>query len=259
MAITENSVSRLLDSLPAIFQEDREQEDPNFLGRFLLSFERILLGLGETSSSVPEPGLEEIIGGGQVDFGGSGTSAVLGGVERYFESGFKKRLNDEGVIEELFLSETESVPSDFLPWLAGWLALTLREDWNDWQKRELIANASELYRLRGTPKGLKDFLGIYIQHPQLEIEIDEQNTPFQLGVHSQIGIDTFLDGGPPFYFHVHLTLPIADMEERRKQYEIAPAIIDLQKPAHTWYTLTFGMPIFQINVHSQIGVDTVLG
>lgn len=245
MAITENSVSRLLDSLPAIFQEDREQGKANFLGRFLLAFERILLGLGETSASVPEPGLEEIIGGGQVDFGGTGTSAVLGGVERYFESGF--------LSENELMPGTESVPRDFLPWLAGWLALTLREDWEEWQQRELIAKAGELYRLRGTPQGMEMFLRIYTR---LGMQIDEQNTPFQIGVHSQIGKDTILDGGSPFYFHVQVLL---SKQLTKEQYETASAIIDLQKPAHTWYTLTAETPIFQIDVHSQVGVDTVLG
>ena len=58
--------SSLLNYLPAIFQEDSEANQPNFLGRFLLAFERILLGLGEISSEVPQPGIEEILGGGNI-------------------------------------------------------------------------------------------------------------------------------------------------------------------------------------------------
>lgn len=251
MAVTENQVSSLLDYLPAVFQEDREPGKADFLGRFLLAFERILLGLGETSSTVPQPGLEEIAGGGSIRFSGSSTTASLTGLQRYFESGF--------VGVNKFLPESECVPRDFLPWLAGWLALTLRKDWGDERdeivQRELIAKAGRLYGLRGTRQGLKEFLEIYTR---LGVVIDEEETPFEVGV-SRVGVDTRLDGGAPFYFQVRVWLPELDLELKRKHQEIATAVIELQKPAHTFYTLTIDTPILQVGVHSTVGVDTLLG
>ena len=41
--------------------------------------------------------------------------------------------------------------------------------------------------------------------------------------------------------------------------EVVTAIIDMEKPAHTFYVLDVVTPIFQIGVHSTIGVDTLLG
>jgi phage tail-like protein len=234
MAITENSVSALLDNLPAIFQEDREPGKADFRGRFLLAFERILLGAGEISPKVPQPGMEETIGGGSVDFSGTGNPVILAGLQRYFEAGF--------VRENQFLPEKESIPRDFLPWLAGWLALTLREDWDEPRQRELIAKASWLYRLRGTKRGVEEFLRIYTR---LGVEIDELNVPFQIGVHSRVGVDTILDGGAPFYFHVKVLLPTPDPALIKKHQEIATAVVDLQKPAHTFYTLTVETPTFR--------------
>ena len=45
-------------------------------------------------------------------------------------------------------------PPDFLDWLAGWVALPVREQWTVEQRRGLIAHAVELHRWRGTRRGL---------------------------------------------------------------------------------------------------------
>ncbi len=245
--------SSLINYLPAVFQEDGELDQPNFLGRFLLAFERILLGLGEISEEVKEPGLEEIIGGGEIvdklDNPDNKEKTKLAGIQRYFEPGAN-------------LKDSQRVPSgDFLKWLASWVALTLREDWDESRQRDLIAHAAQLYRLRGTKLGVETALRIYQSGVQAKtgVEIDEQNTPFQLAVHSTVGKDTILDGGAPFFFWVHLVLPTANPDLIKQKREIARAIVDLQKPAYTNYDLTVKTPIFRINVNSTVGVDTLLG
>jgi phage tail-like protein len=238
MAIDERlgQAGSLLNNLPAIFQEDSAPGQPNFLGRFLLAFEKILLGLDE----VNEPGLEEILGG-IVDPVSGATRMV--GIQRYFEPGAE-------------LGEHERSPKEFLQWLAGWVALTLREDWDEFRQRDLIAKAAQLYRLRGTKRGVEEFLRIYTR---LGVRIDEQNTLFQIGVHSTIGQDTRLDGGAPFFFRVNVLLPTLDLTLLKQQKEIATAIVDLQKPAHTRYELIVETPTLQIGKHSTVGVDTLLG
>ena len=223
MAIDANTVSSLLESLPAVLQEDRQGRAPNFLGRFLLGFEQLLLGLGDAAA----PGLEE----------------TIARIYRYFEPGAT-------------LQEGERAPRDFLPWLAGWVALTLREDWDELRQRDLIAKAASLYRLRGTKRGVEEFLRIYTR---LGVHIDELNTAFQIGVHSTIGEDTLLDGGAPFFFRVRIFLPSPQPEEIKAQRVVAHAIVDLQKPAHTYYALTVETPTFQIGTHSTVGVDTLVG
>jgi hypothetical protein len=45
-------------------------------------------------------------------------------------------------------------PADFLDWLANWVALDTDESWTPAQRRELVANAVELHRWRGTRRGL---------------------------------------------------------------------------------------------------------
>ncbi len=52
-------------------------------------------------------------------------------------------------------------PAEFLPWLASWVALTLDETWPVEKRREHISKAVELYRWRGTVRGIKTFVEIY--------------------------------------------------------------------------------------------------
>src|SRR4029077_2791665 len=44
--------------------------------------------------------------------------------------------------------------ADFLPWLAGWVTLSLRADWDEQTQRSFIQQIVRLYRLRGTRAGL---------------------------------------------------------------------------------------------------------
>jgi phage tail-like protein len=247
--------SRLLGYLPAIYQE-REEEgsgspSPVFLARFLMAVESLFLGLPksrreERADLLYQPGLEEIIGGA-VEQGSSET--LLVGIQRYFNPGSSRAPDPEKIIDH------DQAPSEFLAWLAGWVALTLRDDWSDQHKRSFIANAAQLYRLRGTKAGVLQFLKIYIgDNPR--VELSELTDRFQIGVHSRVGVDTYLDGGSPFYFRVRVVLGIEDLQ---KQMDILNSLIDLQKPAHTFFDLEPITVRFQIGVTSTIGVDTLLG
>ena len=89
--------------------------------------------------------------------------------------------------------------------------------------------------------------------------VNELRTAFQVGVYSTVGVDTVLDGGAPFFFRVRVLLRSTQPEEIKVQRAVAHAIVDLQKPAHTYYALTVETPTFQIGVHSTVGVDTLLG
>src|SRR3990172_7602999 len=89
--------SRYLDYLPAVFQQDAEVGQPNFLGRFLLAFEQVLTGLGE----IEEPGLEERLDGIVDPVSGA---LRLAGVHRYFQPGPD-------------LPDHERAPAEFLEWL----------------------------------------------------------------------------------------------------------------------------------------------
>ena len=225
MPIDPKAMSSYLQNLPAIFSDDP------FLGRFLLAFEQVLTGLPGLADREPVPpfGLEEIIAAMATLFDPKASwDAILPGQERQEE---------------------------FVQWLAGWVALGLRADWDSAQKRDFLANIVPLYRGRGTKDNLAELLRIYTGLSPVITGPTE--TDFQIGVHSTIGVDTQISGSVPHLFHVSVTMPSIDTLQR--QFQITTALIELQKPAHTEYTLRIFHDTMQIGVRSTIGVDTLLG
>jgi phage tail-like protein len=65
-------------------------------------------------------------------------------------------------------------PPEFLNWLARWTAFTMDLDWPEPEKRALIKRAVDLYRIRGTKRGLSLFLKLFTAH---EPEIVENTWP----------------------------------------------------------------------------------
>jgi len=115
--------------------------------------------------------------------------------------------------------------AEFLPWLSSWVALTLRADWSETTQRNFLHEIVSLYRLRGTPDGLRQMLELYTGE---RVEIAD-------------GFDAV-----PHYFQVQLTLPEPDLGRLRRKQQIARAIIDQEKPAHTFYALRVAIPTMRL-------------
>jgi len=235
----ETRTSSYLDFLPALYREEAPGARPDFLGRFLLAFERVLTGLGD----VQHPGLEEILEGVVDPVTGKLSQS---GVERYFDPGPGR-------------PEAERAPAEFLAWLAGWVALTLREDWDDEERRRILSEIVPAYKLRGTKEGLRQVLAAFSGQFVDSIKISEFESPFTVGVTSIVGGDTALGGGPPHYFLVEALLAAPDGVDLERKRTVFSAIIDAEKPAHTYYDLHVQVPTLRLGVHSTVGVDTLLG
>ncbi len=83
----------------------------------------------------------------------------------------------EETIENLYqLFNPWRAPTDFLPWLASWVALTLRKDWSEYQRRKLISEMVAIYQQRGLKRGLQTYLDIYVAteaRPRIAIDDGE--------------------------------------------------------------------------------------
>ncbi len=127
--------------------------------------------------------------------------------------------------------DPEAAPTDFLPWLATWVALTLDENWLPLKRRRLIMEAIELYRWRGTRRGLSRYLEIY---SGVVPEINDQ--PFagmRLGPQTLLGQGTIMGDVPPHTFVITLAVPDPAAVKRQTVVDI----IEAEKPAHTAYDL----------------------
>lgn len=107
--------------------------------------------------------------------------------------------------------DSRTCPLSFLPWLAGWLDMTINPYWPEARIRRLIAEAADLYRWRGTAYGLKRL-----------IEVVTGLTPAITEEPSQ-----------PFVFRISLTIPPGSDVDAR----LIDDLVRAHKPAHAGYIL----------------------
>jgi phage tail-like protein len=125
-------------------------------------------------------------------------------------------------------------PDSLLPWLATWVDQTLDPAWPLERRRELVAKAAELYRWRGTRRGLTEYLRIYTgKRPQ----IIEYIPGMILDQKTLLGENTVLGSSGSGH---HFTVIVEAAENENIDPRTIRSIIDSQKPAHTQYTLMIG-------------------
>jgi len=201
--------------------------------------------------------------------------------ESFFDEGEKK-------IRDLpMLFDPYAAPREFLPWLAGWLALDLDENWSDELTRRTIAEAFATYGWRGTAKGLRQSLETYagirthIIEPIIHLHV------WSLGETSTLGFDTMLasahaqgavvgttatldqshlitneEFGAPLFeavAHQFVVAVYPDAVRSPERMAEVKAIIERHKPAHTDYHLCVIRPAMRVGFQSTVGIDTLVG
>lgn len=208
--------------LPSIYQRDIDDPSSVFLWNFLKAFEKVLSGIedGVSIDGKPVKGIEEI----------------LDNIQNYFDP--------------------HEAPADFLNWLAGWVALTLKEGetWSEDKKRELISRIVPLYRKRGTKEGLEEYLKIYVGD---NVSVFDDLGPLRVGVSSRVGVDTVIGGLPPYFFIVEVTFPAPNPGLIAEKKRAIKEIIDIEKPAHTFYRININITTLRVN-YSRVEEDSLL-
>ena len=160
-----------------------------------------------------------------------------------------------------------AAPNDFLDWLSGWTAFTLDLDWPEAQKRALIRRSVDLYRIRGTKRGLTLFLTLFTGH---EPDIRENEWPFQgfrlegegAEEGARIGIDSVVLPPVDLAHCFVVDMPIKFDTVSPEMVIRIHQIISTEKPAHTQYYLRFAeekgdvelREFFAIGLRSGIGI-----
>lgn len=139
-----------------------------------------------------------------------------------------------------------TAPEPMLAWLAAWVDLVLDESWPTARRRALVAHAAELYRWRGTARGLREYLQIFtgaeptIQEPGRTEGHSLPRGALRVEPGRDDGGASLMAPGPgdrrplePFSFRVL----VPTSEQRPAALARLHQIIEAEKPAHTSYTL----------------------
>ena len=121
-------------------------------------------------------------------------------------------------------------PEDMLSWIARWMNFTLDPSWPIERRRELVKSAIELYKWRGTRRGLQRYLEVYAG---VKPDIFEDIGGFSLDEHSWLEENTFIGEGSAHIMRIRLNIP----QTQHVQIEKVRQIIEDEKPAHLAYTL----------------------
>lgn len=213
----EQNASSYLEYLPTVLRHG------SFIGPFLAAFERVLSGPppGAPPNVVPPRGIEE----------------VLDDIDTFFDPAV--------------------APSEFLPWLAGWSATMLRDDWDEPTKRAFLTQIIPLYKKRGTRDGLQALLALHVDGVAV-FDHDADAAPKHFTIAS-----------PPHLFLVVAEVDGSDPLAMARKVRQIIAVIDHAKPAHTQYVLELHYTGMQINNDPPafpqfgpgivVGVNTLLG
>jgi len=175
----------------------------------------------------------------------------------------------------------------WLAWLSGWLTWQLNQNWTEEQAREYLAGAFQLYSLRGTVEGLREYLRIYAGVNARIYEPALNTTIWSLGTNSTLGFTTMLApasasgaildstaildasdlAGPTDGFGAALYDDIAyrfcvevNAGELTRPGALAAvrAVIAEEKPAHTVCELCIIQPGMRVGSQCRIGIDTIV-
>jgi phage tail-like protein len=158
-------------------------------------------------------------------------------------------------------------PPGFLDWLAQWTAFAVDLDWPEEQKRALVKRAVDLYRIRGTKRGLALFLKLFSGH---EPDIAENTWPFkgfrveddQSAEGARVGLDSVILPPVDLAHCFVVTMPVRYDTVTPETVIRIHHIIQMEKPAHTNYYLRFSeekgdvelREFFSIGLRSGIGI-----
>jgi phage tail-like protein len=243
--------SEYLQYLPRVFKEGTGTE-ADFLGQYLKIFEALLSAREDArikdqeDNDVKVTGLEELIS--------------------IFENHLDAALTP--VEQVTFTSGRQVLDSRFLTYLARWVALVFDQNWELDQKRAWLQKIVPLYKKRGTKSGLVEYLNTFVGR---QVQVEEPPGGFVIAENSTVGIDTFIAGAPAYYFRVKINYgfppdEIFEIDVWKNVRKGIQVIVDLEKPAHTYYNLDartpgiiVGGPIYtREKARSTVGVDTLI-
>ncbi|WP_219837876.1 phage tail protein [Paenibacillus sp. R14(2021)] len=149
--------------------------------------------------------------------------------------------------------DSELAEGPYLKWLGSWLGIEVDEHWNDDQIRRFIREAPQLYRYRGTRRGIEKMVEIYTGSKPHIVEYFEYKMMRESAELRQL--TDMLYGMHACSFSVLVTTEQAPTEKHRHMLQ---RMLDEQKPAFTEARLIVLQPWMYLDMHTYLEVNTLL-
>jgi phage tail-like protein len=121
--------------------------------------------------------------------------------------------------------DAQLTPVDFLEWLSGWVGVVLEESWPLERRRNLVAQAGELYLSKGTVWGLAALVALYTGvEPEVVDSGGAAWSPVPGGA---------LPGSPEYQVTIRLRMPKGSQLDRG----LLERIVAAGKPAHVTHEI----------------------
>lgn len=144
--------------------------------------------------------------------------------------------------------DPQIAPEAQLPWLAFWVDQVLNANWPLERRRALIMRAADLYRWRGTRKGLRDYIEAFTEVVPIIVEPKQEvlasNPQLRKEVLHVLGLDDPGQIAGPLRLRIEQPLPdsvfrVIMVARAGVTFDEAQLrqIIEAEKPAHTGYEL----------------------
>jgi phage tail-like protein len=173
---------------------------------------------------------------------------------------------------------------DFLTWLATWLDVDALRSWPEARRRAVIAHAGDLFRLRGTPRGIALFIELATGHRVTIVE-DHRWRGWWFAARGLLGCSvlfgaallprTRLDGDSivgqaivnsvpspyldPFSAKASAFCVLIPPSVSPSELATIRRIVEAEKPAHTRFEMCPVRADMRLGVSSQLGLDSVFG
>jgi phage tail-like protein len=189
-------------------------------------------------------------------------------------------LDQRALLRDLLL-DPHSTPEEALSWLASFVGLVLDERWPVAARRQLLAEAATLFRLRGTVGALSRYLQLYlgvvpviVEHyrlrglggPVLSASTDPgQLTRSVLGFGFRVGGavgDAEVDADAAddsFRTHAHRFSVLIPRLLDPVEEQVVRLILDRERPGHTAYELCTVDAGMRVGRSMHLGLTSVIG
>ncbi|NJM40058.1 MAG: hypothetical protein HC853_04450, partial [Anaerolineae bacterium] len=188
--------------------------------------------------------------------------------------GFYTHLEDQINVFPSMI-DPRTAPAEMLEWLASWMGLLLDPQWSETRRRFFIRHAMDLYRLRGTPLGLALILRLYVddksqinddlfRRERSQTDGPAHRSPVRVtedfrtvmalsGLSEPTTVERARKQNDVAH---HFTVTIARDESRTRE-DMIYRIAELEKPAHTAFTIKRGIDAFRVGC-AILEVDSTL-